>query len=59
MLTLMDYILHRNFTLVVLDLACNQLGADGMKLLGVYIAQNKNLKHLCLGNNRIKDAGMA
>ncbi|CAG7729190.1 unnamed protein product [Allacma fusca] len=59
MAALMEPILSRNTTLVLMDLACNYLAADGIKLLSIYMTQNKNLRHLILHHNGIKDAGLA
>jgi len=57
MLGLMEGLMLNN-TLVTLDLANNELGADGMKVLGIYIVKNKNLKHLLLNHNRLRDPGI-
>lgn len=47
-----------NKTIKILDLGCNELAADGMKPLGMYLATNKNLKHLVLNHNHLKDPGV-
>ena len=57
MIGLMDGLMF-NKTIVLLDLANNELGADGMKLLGEYLGINHNLKHLILNHNRLRDPGI-
>jgi len=49
---LVDFLLE-NKTLEVLDLRCNELGADGAKHLGKYLAMDCPLTSLNLGGNRI------
>merc|ERR1712056_129613 len=45
--------LLENKTLRVLDLRCNELGADGAKHLGVLLSSDCQLSHLNLSSNRI------
>mmetsp|Transcript_25160 Transcript_25160/g.63174 ORF Transcript_25160/g.63174 Transcript_25160/m.63174 type:complete len:473 (-) Transcript_25160:81-1499(-) len=45
--------LLENKTLRILDLRCNELGADGAKHLGVLLSSDCQLSHLNLSGNRI------
>merc|ERR1712187_699540 len=45
--------LLENKTLRVLDLRCNELGADGAKHLGILLSSDCQLSHLNLSSNRI------
>jgi len=54
---LVDYLLE-NKTLRVLDLRCNQIGAEGAKHLGLLLRSDCRLTHLNLASNRIGERGI-